>query len=67
LGDNSYVFPGSATLKFTEAKGGYYYFGMPVRKLFSRKLKNYLDLNDEDLERAERLEKKQRIKKEKGD
>ncbi|MFO7796290.1 MAG: hypothetical protein ACQERB_06405 [Promethearchaeati archaeon] len=67
LGDNSYVFPGSATLKFTVAKGGYYYFGMPIRKLFSRKLKKFLDLTDEDLERAEKLEEKQTQKKEKAD
>jgi len=59
LGDNSYVFPGSAALKFTEGKGGYYYFGMPIRRLFSRKLKKYLGLTDEDLEKAEKLTGKQ--------
>jgi hypothetical protein len=66
LGDNSYVFPGAATLKFTEGKGGYYYFGMPIRKLFSRKLKKYLGLSDEDLEKADKLMEIQQKSNKKG-
>ncbi|TFF63802.1 MAG: hypothetical protein EU521_00235 [Promethearchaeota archaeon] len=59
LKNNSYVFPMGANLKFNVNKGQNYYFGMPIRKLFSRKLKKYLQITDEDLEKAERLEKNQ--------
>jgi hypothetical protein len=58
LEDNSYIFPLGAALKFTENKGNYYYFGMPIRRLFSRKLKDYLQISDEDLKKAEELAQK---------
>jgi acetyltransferase-like isoleucine patch superfamily enzyme len=59
LKNNSYVFPMGANLKFNVNKGENYYFGMLIRKIFSRKLKKYLKVNDEDLEKAEKLEEKQ--------
>ena len=34
-----------------------YYFGLPARKIFKKKLKEYLDLNPEDLEQNENMEK----------
>ncbi len=33
-----------------------YYFGLPARKIFKKKLKEYIGLNPEDLERNENLE-----------
>ncbi|MEJ2250359.1 MAG: hypothetical protein P8Y97_11995 [Candidatus Lokiarchaeota archaeon] len=62
LKENSYVFPMGSNLKFNVNKGQNYYFGMPIRKIFSRKLKKYLQITDEDLEKAENLEKQQLAK-----
>lgn len=59
LEDNSYVFPLGAALKFSENKGGYYYFGMPIRRLFKRKLTEYLGVSKEDLKKADELAQKQ--------
>ncbi len=66
LEDDTYVLPLGAALKFTRNKGDNYYFGMPIRRIFTRKVKSYLDLTDEDLERAEMLNKKRRAKKKKN-
>jgi hypothetical protein len=55
LEDDTYILPLGAALKFTRNKGDNYYFGMPIRRIFSRKVRDYLDLTDEDLERAEKL------------
>jgi hypothetical protein len=55
---NTFLFPSAATLKFTESKGGNYYFGMPMRRLFGRKLRKYLKVSKEDLKKAEELSNK---------
>lgn len=60
LEDDTYILPLGAALKFTRNKGDNFYFGMPIRRIFSRKVKNYLDLTDEDLERAEELREKRK-------
>ncbi|MBD3197165.1 MAG: hypothetical protein GF317_19075 [Candidatus Lokiarchaeota archaeon] len=65
LEDNSYIFPCAASLKFTQNKGFNYYFGMPIRKIFSRKIKDYLDLTKEDLKRSEELELRYKERNEK--
>jgi membrane protein DedA with SNARE-associated domain len=41
-------------------KGDNYYFGAPLRKAFTRKVKKYLDVTDEDLKRAEQLKEKRK-------
>ncbi len=64
LEDDSYVFPWGVTQKYTRNKGKNYYFGMPIRKVFSRKLKKFLQITDEDIERAEALTEKKKIEKE---
>ncbi|TFF99924.1 MAG: hypothetical protein EU541_03715 [Promethearchaeota archaeon] len=58
INDNSYLLPIAGATKNNVLKGDNYYFGAPLRKAFSRKVKKYLDITDEDLERAENLKKK---------
>lgn len=60
LEDDTYVLPLGAALKFTRNKGDNYYFGMPIRRIFSRKVRDYLDLTEEDLEKAEKLREKRK-------
>jgi len=64
LEDDSYVFPWGVTQKYTRNKGNNYYFGMPIRKIFSRKIKNFLQVTDEDLKKAKELaDKKKKLSK----
>ncbi|TFF99448.1 MAG: hypothetical protein EU541_04910 [Promethearchaeota archaeon] len=63
LEDDTYILPLGAALKFTRNKGENYYFGMPIRRIFTRKVQKYLDLSDEDLERAENLMEKRKKEK----
>ncbi len=55
LNDNSFLLPLASTSKHSIAKGGYY-FGIPFRKIFRKKILNYLDLSPKDLERNENIE-----------
>ncbi len=61
LSDNSYLLPISAATKHNKTKGNNYYFGMPIHRIFKKKLMNYLKVSEHDLERAEEL----RIRQEK--
>jgi len=63
--DNSYLFPLASITKYSILKGDNYYFGMPPSRAFSRKVKKFLKVSDEDLERAEKLKEKQ-IERKKG-
>lgn len=65
--DNSYLLPMAGATKNNVLRGDNYYFGAPLRKAFSRKVKKYLDITDEDLERAERLKEKRKSGGEKND
>ncbi len=58
LTDNTYVLPMGAMTKFNKTKGPNYYYGMPIRKIFKRKIMEYLKVSKEDLERADDLRKK---------
>lgn len=58
--DNSYLLPMAGATKNNVLKGNNYYFGAPLRKAFTRKVKAYLDVTDEDLERAEQLKEERR-------
>ena len=53
--DDSYLFPMACGTKFNETKGNNYYFGMPFRKIFRRKIMEYLKVTENDLERTENL------------
>jgi acetyltransferase-like isoleucine patch superfamily enzyme len=63
LSDNSYLLPIAAATKFNKTKGNNYYFGMPFRRIFKKKIMDYLKVSEEDLERAEELRVKQEKEK----
>ena len=55
LKENTYLLPMAAATKFNTTKGDNYYFGMPLRRIFKKKIMNYLKISEEDLSRAEEL------------
>jgi len=63
LSDNSYLLPIAAATKHNKTKGNNYYFGMPFRRIFKKKIMNYLKVSEEDLERAEELRVRQEKEK----
>ena len=63
IGDNSYLLPIAGATKHNKLKGDNYYFGAPLRKIFTKRLVDYLKLPQEILE----LEKEYRNSKEKID
>ena len=70
LRDNSYLLPMAAATKHNLLKGNNYYFGLPLRRIFKKKIMDYLKVNEDNLVQAEDLRVKQenakleRIKKE---
>jgi acetyltransferase-like isoleucine patch superfamily enzyme len=67
VSDNSFLLPLASAQKHAiigkqgvsgqnSARNFGYYFGLPLRKIFKRKLKDYLGLSLEDLERNENIE-----------
>ena len=63
LSDNSYLLPMAAATKHNKTKGNNYYYGMPLRRIFKKKIMNYLKVSETDLERAEELRVKQESEK----
>ena len=63
LSDNSYLLPIAAATKHNKTKGDNYYFGMPFRRIFKKKIMDYLKVTEEDLERAEELRVRQENEK----
>jgi hypothetical protein len=63
LSDNSYILPMAAATKHNITKGNNYYFGMPLRRIFTKKIMNYLKISEDDLNRAEQLRIKQESEK----
>ena len=55
LKENSYLLPMAAATKFNTTKGDNYYFGMPLHRIFKKKIMNYLKISEDDLSRAEEL------------
>ena len=45
------------------SKGNNYYYGMPLRRIFKRKIMEYLKISEEDLNRAEELRIRQESEK----
>jgi hypothetical protein len=60
--DSSYVLPLGGFSKQTSTKGSNYYFGLPARRIFKKKLCEYLKITMDDLERAKDLRLKQQAK-----
>jgi len=55
--DNSYLLPLASTSKHSILKGGHnYYFGIPLRKIFKKKIMNYLGITRKDIEKNENIE-----------
>ena len=59
LKDNSYLLPMAAATKFNTTKGDNFYYGMPFRRIFKKKLIEYLKVSEDDLNKAEELRIKQ--------
>lgn len=55
ISDNSYILPMAAATKHNQLKGNNFYFGMPLRRIFKKKIMDYLQVTEEDLNRAEEL------------
>ena len=58
---NSVLFPLAGATKYNTLKENNYYFGVPLRKIFTKKVLSYLQITEEDLKRAEQPH--QQIKK----
>lgn len=54
-GNNSWWLPMTGATKYNILKGDNFYFGTPLRKIFKRKVMDYLQISEQDLERAEGL------------
>ncbi|NVM37109.1 MAG: hypothetical protein HWN81_16040 [Candidatus Lokiarchaeota archaeon] len=57
IGDNAWWLPMTGATKYNILKGDNYYFGTPLRKIFKKRLMEYLQVTEEDLQRAENLNK----------
>jgi len=55
LSDSSYLLPMAAATKFNTTKGDNYYYGIPFRRIFKKKLTEYIKVSEDDLNRAEEL------------
>jgi energy-coupling factor transporter transmembrane protein EcfT len=56
-GDNSWWLPMTGATKYNVLKGNNYYFGTPLRKIFKKRLMEYLQITEDDLNRAEELKR----------
>ena len=61
--DNSYILPLSGFTKQQITKGNNYYFGLPARKIFRKKVMKYLKISEEDLEKNKNLNESKDIEK----
>lgn len=64
-GDNSAWLPMTGVTKYNTLKGNAIYFGAPLRKIFKKKIMDYLQVTEEDLKRAEELTQKLSLSKKK--
>ncbi len=55
LSEHSYLLPMAAATKFNTTKGNNYYYGIPFRRIFKKKLMEYIKVSEDDLNRAEEL------------
>ena len=55
LKDNSYILPLGSFGKNQKTKGNNYYFGLPARKIFKKKIMDFLKITEEDLEKNKDL------------
>jgi len=64
LNDNSYLLPLGSIAKNQTTKGNNHYFGIPMRKIFRKKIMEYLKISEEDLDKNKALKKKQPMRRE---
>ena len=64
IDDDSYLLPSASGGKHYIVKGNNFYFGMPLRKVFKKKLINYLNLTQNDINKMNFFSKKKQIKNE---
>ncbi|MFX0072936.1 MAG: hypothetical protein ACFFAO_17805 [Candidatus Hermodarchaeota archaeon] len=68
INDNSYLLPVAACTKHSIIKGkDSFYFGAPMRKIFKKKIVEYLKLTEDDLEKNTEMMKKYQEQKENMD
>ncbi|MFX1420538.1 MAG: hypothetical protein ACFE9N_16700 [Promethearchaeota archaeon] len=70
IGDNSWWLPMTGATKYNILKGNNFYFGTPLRKIFKKKVMDYLQITEEDLKKAEEIKEKSdlsNMKTEEGD
>ena len=58
VGDNSYFLPLASAGKHSVLKGNNYYFGIPLRRIFKRKIQEYLQLTPQDFQIDEEIKEK---------
>ncbi|MFX0059432.1 MAG: hypothetical protein ACFE8J_14135 [Candidatus Heimdallarchaeota archaeon] len=56
INNNSALFPIAGATKYSTLKGNNYYFGVPLRKIFKKKISSYLDISEEELEKFEKIQ-----------
>ncbi|MFX1379596.1 MAG: hypothetical protein ACFFA4_10945 [Promethearchaeota archaeon] len=61
-GNNSWWLPMTGATKYNILKGDNFYFGTPLRKIFKKRVMEYLQITEEDLKRAEEFQKKKKDK-----
>jgi hypothetical protein len=62
INENSALLPMTGATKYNVLKGNNYYFGAPLRRIFKKRLMEYLQVSESELERAEALyQQNQRI------
>ncbi len=61
-GNNSWLLPMTGATKYNILKGNSYYFGAPLRKIFKKRLMEYLQITENDLKRAEELKQNLKLK-----
>jgi len=59
--DNAILFPLAGATKYSTLKENNFYFGVPLRKIFTKKILSYLQIDMRDLERAEQLQSKRNV------
>ena len=58
INDNSWLLPMTGATKYNVLKGDNYYFGAPLRRIFKKKVMNYLKITEDDFNRSEALKNK---------
>ncbi|MFW9971519.1 MAG: hypothetical protein ACFFDF_15095 [Candidatus Odinarchaeota archaeon] len=63
VGDNSLWLPMTGATKYNILKGDNFYFGTPLRKIFKKRVMEYLQITEDDLKKAEDFKKEIDLKR----